>query len=414
MPIEKTAISKLKNLFAIKEAPDAKLSPKESSIKGNVKRTGETYKQWGTRWAGQTNATLEALTPALQVVIYQQKREQSEDEQVQALEKEKLRAKINQIDNDISQKESIRSAEQGKADRLQARIDEHENEISELKAQNGGNHMSKINFIIGLSITFFLAIYLFVFYSSASYSAFFRSSESIDVDDIGGAIFYPHAITDALNTSMLELMLIILMPIVFLGLGYLVHQYTQKSGVEKYIKTFAIYAITFVFDALLAYEISKKIYNIEILTKLGDFPAYNVGMAFESPEFWIIIFAGFIAYVIWGLVFDFTMGAYADSRSNKSQIERLKRAIERLELKLNDVKDKIQNINQDITTQRNEICRIMSKINDTVSYDINKIAQELNNFYQGWLGYMTLVNKPNEEITKSKEAFESLCKELTN
>lgn len=45
---------------------------------------------------------------------------------------------------------------------------------------------------------------------------------------------------------------------------------------------------------------------------------------------------------------------------------------------------------------------------------LNKIAQELNNFYQGWLGYMTLVNKPNEEITKSKEAFESLCKELTN
>lgn len=408
---EKNTKFGLKHLFSIKDSNSPSL-PTESTY-GNIKKTGETYKQWGTRWAGQTNATLEALTPALQVVICQQKKEQAENTELQELEKNKLRSQIEQLENDIKQKQNDKKIEQDKVDNLQEKINDKNREISELKTQNGGNHLAKINFYIGITITLFLAIYLFVFYSSASYSAFFRSSSSITADDIGNAIFYPHAITDAFNTSFLELMLIILMPIVFLGLGYLVHQYTQKKGIEKYFKTFAIYAVTFIFDGLLAYEISKKIYEIEILTKLGEFPEYSVGMAFMSPEFWIIIFAGFIAYIIWGLVFDFTMGAYADSISNKSHIEELKKVIDRKEAKLDTIKTKIQTIDQEITRLSNNISDLNSRINNTVSINWDAIKQELNNFYQGWLGYMTLVNKPNEEILRSRETFDDLCKELT-
>ena len=400
----------LKQLFSIKDSNPPSL-PTESTS-SNLKKSGETYKQWGTRWAGQTNATLEALTPALQVVICQQKKEQAENSEMQEREKNKLKSQIQQLENNVSQKQNDKNREQGNADKLQDKINEKNSEISELKLQNGGNHLAKINFYIGITITLFLAIYLFVFYSSASYSAFFRSSTSIDVDDIGNAIFYPHAITEAFNTSVLELMLIVLMPIVFLGLGYLVHQYTQKEGYEKYFKTFAIYAVTFVFDALLAYEISKKIYDIEILTKLGDFPEYTVEMAFQSPEFWIIIFAGFIAYVIWGLVFDFTMGAYADSISNKSHIEQLKKEIERKEIQLNAIKNRIQLIEQGITEINNDICNLNSRISNTVSINWDVIKQELNNFYQGWLGYMTLVNKSDIEIAKSKEVFDNLCENL--
>lgn len=410
MPEGKNIGLGFKQLFSI-NTPSTSYTPEES-LNGNVKKRGETYKQWGTRWAGQTNATLEALTPALQVVICQQKKEQAENSEMQEREKNKLKSQIQQLENNVSQKQNDKNREQGNADKLQDKINEKNSEISELKLQNGGNHLAKINFYIGITITLFLAIYLFVFYSSASYSAFFRSSTSIDVDDIGNAIFYPHAITEAFNTSVLELMLIVLMPIVFLGLGYLVHQYTQKEGYEKYIKTFAIYAVTFVFDALLAYEISKKIYDIEILTKLGDFPEYTVEMAFQSPEFWIIIFAGFIAYVIWGLVFDFTMGAYADSISNKSHIEQLKKEIERKEIQLNAIKNRIQLIEQGITEINNDICNLNSRISNTVSINWDVIKQELNNFYQGWLGYMTLVNKSDIEIAKSKDVFDNLCENL--
>ena len=148
------------------------------------------------------------------------------------------------------------------------------------------------------------------------------------------------------------------------------------------------------------------------MTKLGDFPEYTVEMAFQSPEFWIIIFAGFIAYVIWGLVFDFTMGAYADSISNKSHIEQLKKEIERKEIQLNAIKNRIQLIEQGITEINNDICNLNSRISNTVSINWDVIKQELNNFYQGWLGYMTLVNKSDIEIAKSKEVFDNLCENL--
>ena len=401
---EKTSGFNLKHLFAIKSSDST--SVPEETTNSNVKKIRETYKQWGTRWAGQTTANLEALTPALQVVLCQQKREQANDAEMQKREKEKIELQIQLIDNNITQKQNDKRVEQEKADELQSKIEEINSEISELKTANGGNLIAKINFIIGITITIFLAIYLFVFYSSASYSAFFRSSNSIDVEDLGNAIFYPHAVTDAYNTSLLELMLIVLMPMVFLGLGYLVHQYTKQVGIGKYIKIFAIYTVTFVFDALLAYEISKKIYDIEILTKLGDFPDYTVGMAFESPEFWIIIFAGFIAYIIWGLVFDFTMSAYADSISNKSHIEQLKKEIDRIGIRLSSVKSKIQLIDQEITDFNNEKARLNGQKNNTVTIDWNKIKQELNNFYQGWLGYMTLMSMSESEIKEAKDEFD--------
>lgn len=47
----------------------------------------------------------------------------------------------------------------------------------------------------------------------------------------------------------------------------------------------------------------KKVY--------GD-PNFSISYALQSPSFWVIIFAGFVSYIIWGLVFDFVMKEHAD------------------------------------------------------------------------------------------------------
>ena len=40
-------------------------------------------------------------------------------------------------------------------------------------------------------------------------------------------------------------------------------------------------------------------------------PEYTISMAFQSVNFWMIIFAGFIVYLIWGFVFDFIMESHS-------------------------------------------------------------------------------------------------------
>ena len=65
-----------------------------------------------------------------------------------------------------------------------------------------------------------------------------------------------------------------------------------------------LFVVTFLFDAILAYLIDEKIYN---LNKRFEDPEFSLGYAIQDPSFWVIIFAGFVSYIIWGLVFDFVM-----------------------------------------------------------------------------------------------------------
>lgn len=49
-------------------------TPVSSEMISDKKREQETYKQWGTRCAGQANASVVSLRPLLQVVVCQQKK----------------------------------------------------------------------------------------------------------------------------------------------------------------------------------------------------------------------------------------------------------------------------------------------------------------------------------------------------
>lgn len=383
-----------------------------------TRREGETYKQWGTRWAGQTSAAIIALKPALQVVVCQQKNEQLNDEQLQERARIQKQQKIQGLEAEINTENDSKQNLENEITTVQEQIREKENEIIEIKGGGNKNGIAKINFWFGCCISALLAIYLFIFYSSASYSAFFRKGDNLEV---GNALFYPKAFEDAWNTSIGNFLLILLMPVIFLGLGFLVHQFSSRSQnksnlsqlIGKYIKILTLYAVTFVFDALLAYEISKKMYEIEILNLFGDFPPYSMSMAFNSPEFWIIIFAGFIAYIIWGLVFDFTMEAYSDMTENKNILNKLQTEIFELKKRIEDIKHKIAECQAKIQRLRGEITQIEEEIRGgTYTIDTLRVKQELNNFLQGWLGYMNLMAMPESAQAQAQQALDEIIEQL--
>jgi uncharacterized membrane protein len=124
------------------------------------------------------------------------------------------------------------------------------------------------------------------------------------------------AFNKAWDEGPLEGAFVTLIPFVFLGLGYLIHMFGENKNWLNYVKMFLLFVVTFVFDAILAYEIESKIYE---LNKTFDSPPFDLSIAFTKNQFWGIIFAGFVVYIIWGLVFDFIMKEHKEKDKIKHE-----------------------------------------------------------------------------------------------
>lgn len=386
----------LSNLFTTKsQEENAPANPSRHDQRGS----GETYQQWGTRWAGHCNASQPSLGPALQVVQYQIKKEQQQDDAQQQANRNSIQSQIDIANNNIANEEQKIAQSNATIDTANEEIKKKETEIRKLDESGPDNKLATIYFYIGLTVVLLLAGYLWMFYTSAGYSAFFGGE---DIDEMQTAIFDPGALSKAWSNSWGQLAFLILLPIIFLGLGILIHYFINKKGIAKYFKVTALYIVTFAFDVLLAYEISEKMF-----TPTKDHLTYTMSDAFDSPHFWIVIFAGFIAYVIWGLVFDFMMESYKDKISNDRQIGHLKDDIAAQKAIVDNELSKIATINQTITDLRNKKTQLQAQLNNTVIFNLTAIKLELNNFFLGWVAYMQLQGFSQADQSQARSVLDT-------
>lgn len=250
-------------------------------------------------------------------------------------------------------------------------------------------------FWVGLSFLIPLSFYIFIFYISTSYSAFFRDyTPGASQSSPFGSMFYPQALSDAYNESLLELGFIIFIPFVFFSLGYLIHMFQHKKNITNYIKMTALFIVNFIFDFLLAFLIDEKIYN---LTKPLGGPEFSLEFAVNSPGFWIIIFAGFVSYIIWGLVFDFVMIEHAERDKIFSFIKDKKEEVFNKEKILNKIKEKIEKLEVEIGQIKIRIAELQNII-DGFILPIRNYKQLSTEYLQGWLKYISA-----HIITEKKE-----------
>lgn len=66
------------------------------------------------------------------------------------------------------------------------------------------------------------------------------------------------AFEKAWQDGSLEGAFVTFIPFVFLGLGYLIHMFGEVKSRENYFKIGLLFTITFIFDAILAYQIEEK------------------------------------------------------------------------------------------------------------------------------------------------------------
>lgn len=235
----------------------------------------------------------------------------------------------------------------------------------------------KAQFYIGLIVLIPITFYLLVFYMSASFSAFFKN---FDTTAISSAIFDGHALSKAINDGWLEGVFIATIPFAFMGLGYLIHMFQKQKGWTSYLKIGVLFVVTFIFDSILAYQIEKKIYEIQ---KTPDSPPYNVQIAFSSAEFWGIIFAGFIVYIIWGLVFDFIMKEYDNFDKIKLFIRTKKEDIKNSEIELSKVFQKMNPIKEEISGLEGKIMDLQRTIDGFVFSNKHYLTYH-SEYVKGW------------------------------
>ncbi|GGE58859.1 hypothetical protein EV200_103431 [Pedobacter psychrotolerans] len=274
-------------------------------------------------------------------------------------------------------------------------IEELKFEINDLARNPEKHHISaskgaSSKFWIGLIILIPLSLYLFTFYISTSYSAFFKPFDANSTIIMN--VLDSKAFEKAWHDGSLEGAFVTFIPFVFLGLGYLIHMFGEVKSVGNYIKIGLLLIITFIFDAILAYQIEEKIYD---LTKTLDTPEFNIPIAFGKIQFWGIIFAGFVVYLIWGVVFDFIMKEHREKDKVKHEQLRRKKDIQIHQDRITDIEiqkakliEELNEIKKSSLEAQGRVVTLQGII-DAVIIPTKEYVLYASEYMKGWITFVS-------------------------
>lgn len=373
--------------------------------KGNDEKGKITYTQYGFRSAQKSQSNHEAVEGYLNLVYDKFLEEQRLDEQG-------LKARISKLKAEVLQEKTkkndaiaeISSNQRYKGDKEK---DIEELEIEKIEIKNGDGELGDTSsFIIGAFITLLLTLYLFVFYSSSGYSAFY----GIKSGSLG--FINPNVFADAQNKGGGVIALIILFPVIFLGLGFLIHNSleTNKNLVlQGKPKTFSLIVsllfITLIADIFIGYKISEGVHRNEFNTGLTN-DTWKLKMIFEDINFYLVLILGFVVYVVWGFLLNYVLShSYLKTESEKVKlmIENINGKISERRKELTDIISKIHRLESDIS---NSESKIQEKEKDILGYEagdipinVASLKGSVGEFMGGWQNY-THGNFYNKEALK--------------
>lgn len=334
------------------------------------------------------------------------KRKCAEDEELQKKLKEPHVKEKSRVVIDLKKRQTVKGILEDTIKAEEEKIEECNFEIIDVKENpekyvEEGSKKPKAQFYLGLIVLIPITFYLLVFYISASFSAFFKDFEN---DELSTAIFDGKSLTKSIEHGLLEAVFIITIPFAFMGLGYLIHMFQKNKGWLPYAKISALFIITFIFDAILAYQIEMKIYDFN---KTPGSPDFNASIAINKVEFWGIIFAGFVVYIIWGLVFDFIMKEYENIDKIKSFIRSKREAIENFKKVISGEIEKLNSIKKEIAEFEARIVELQKTIDGFVFPNKRYLTYHAE-YVKGW--YLAIAD--NFENLKKRNELLTRCEEV--
>jgi hypothetical protein len=239
-----------------------------------------------------------------------------------------------------------------------------------------------------------LTLYLFVFYSSSGYSAFY----GIKPGSLG--FINPNVFADAMNKGGGVIALIILFPVIFLGLGFLIHdaletnkKLTSGKKPKKYGIILSLLIITLIADAFIGYKISQGVHTNEFNAGLTD-ETWKTSMIFTDINFYLVLVLGFVVYVIWGFLLHYVLShtyLKSDSEKVKLMIENINNKIAEKRKELNEIISKINKLESDIINCDNKITEkeedIIGYQNGVIPVNVASLKGSVGEFMGGWQAY---------------------------
>ena len=304
------------------------------------------------------------------------------DEQHRGLsdaERNEKREKIRELEKvlDDTRKSNARFEQDIKTKEKQ--VEEHREKLLHIREKRSENpeeltrqSFSALKFGINLFILLFLTGYLFFFYISAAYKALYVDFEGIasriaEGLSTGSIMPGPYELTEALRYNYL----LFLVPFVFYAFGWAFHILLDMKHKAKIVFISMLIAVTFVVDLLLALIIHS---NTESAKELMGLATLKWS---QNPTFYIILFMGFLVYIIWSILLDSLIREW-----QKRQVTiNLKRIIKHLrkDIKLLDLKI------LPIELIQKEIDILHDEVNTFVQ---GNLRGYIDQFTTGWVSYL--------------------------
>lgn len=409
-------LKKLKDLVQTDTIEKSQEFEKSKVINLDDRERKQTYHEAGFRDSTRNFGDKIALNICLQAIYAKFQNEEKENKLKQEKYREPIRTEKSEKETEVKTKSVV-------VDNLFDKIEKRKNSIEGLKHEIADipNNPEKygidakkgasVKFWIGIILIIPITLYLITFYVSTAYSAFFKQFEI--GDGVIQSILDANAFTKSWNDGPLEGMFVTFIPFVFMGLGFLIHMFSEYKSISNTFKIASLFIVTFIFDAILAYQIENSLYD---LTKSINSPEFSLSVAFQKVAFWGIIFAGFIVYIIWGLVFDFIMKEHKekdkikmaiDQRNSKIKIE--KENLDHLDNKLHELKEGIEKIKGKIDELKRLINGVIIPVKEYHLY-----ASE---YMQGWVTSINQnlhgsFNKKKDLIHECNEAYNNHISEV--
>lgn len=340
-----------------------------------------------------------------------------------------IESKITLTEKEITEKREIET--QDIADKRKS-INNKQIEIDKIK--NGDYSVlgtevkpgDRLGYFLGLAIWSILTFYLVIFYTSVIHSAFILDPVKAAIAGAQKGAFFSMTIVN-LNAipetfqiyGVIGVAFLLFATFMFIALGYLIHKFSRS---EQHAKAISVYAFTFLFDALLAYTIVEKIYNVERNAgKVGSdgktLPAWDWHYVFATMDFWIILMAGFAVYIIWGFILEYMISEYDNIVPARVGIKTRETEISQLEQQIVDIKDKYSKIIAQLLSKcedlKNEKNDIRAKIDNnttaveikrtdittlerTISVSIGDLKTKISQFLIGWCSQIKMTYNAEE------------------
>ncbi|MDH5367183.1 MAG: hypothetical protein OEW67_09370 [Cyclobacteriaceae bacterium] len=306
---------------------------------------------------------------------------------------------IKELEKEQKEKEKENTKVEVEIKAKEAEIEKHRNELLKVRKSRAKDNeklktetFSPFKFTLNLFILIMLSVYLFFFYISATYKALYVDFEGIAekiAEGIGtGSVMpAPQELSEAIQFNFM----LFLVPFVFYAFGWAFHVLLELKNKFKFLFLGLLILITFIVDFLLALIIHN---NTESAKEL-------MGLATEhwssSATFYIILFLGFMVYIIWSILFDSMLREWDKkhiTNNIKKILKHLQGDIKKLNTKLVDISE----IKNKISDYRDDVSIIMN----------GNLKRYIDQFSSGWISYLSPANMKDvkENCINVKRKFE--------